>query len=342
MIDLRQGDCLEVMATLPDDSVDMVLTDPPYYKVKKDSWDCQWETPDEFLPWCDSWLAEIERVLKPNGSLYVFASPQMSARLELTIGKRFSVINNIVWDKTPHCGRHSQVCLDDMRSFFPACEHIIFAEHFNSDNFARGEASYTKKCDELRGFVFEPLRAYLDSEREKAGLSFGEVNLACGFREKGGMAGRHWFSVSQFGMPTKKSYLRIQETTGFFKREYEELRREYEELRRPFNNKQKERLTSVWDFAPVKAYAGKHPCEKPAEMLSFIVETSSRENAVVLDLFMGSGTTGVACKNLNRSFIGIERDPDYYLIAKNRIEKANREPVAKIAAQQSGQMELLA
>ena len=64
----------------------------------------------------------------------------------------------------------------------------------------------------------------------------------------------------------------------------------------------------------------KHPTIKPLIILENFVKNSSREGDTVLDCFMGSGTTGVACRNLNRDFIGIEINPEYYEIRKNRIE----------------------
>ena len=66
---------------------------------------------------------------------------------------------------------------------------------------------------------------------------------------------------------------------------------------------------------------GIHPAEKPIELLERFIRVSSKENDVVLDCFMGSGTTGVACKKLNRNFIGFEIDEKYFNIAKARIEK---------------------
>ena len=63
-----------------------------------------------------------------------------------------------------------------------------------------------------------------------------------------------------------------------------------------------------------------HPTEKPIGLMEMYIANSSNENQVVLDPFMGSGTTGVACKNLNRKFIGIELDENYFNIAKDRIE----------------------
>lgn len=63
-----------------------------------------------------------------------------------------------------------------------------------------------------------------------------------------------------------------------------------------------------------------HPTEKPVDLISHLIEKSSNENDTILDPFMGSGTTGVACKRLNRNFIGIELDEKYFNIAKERIE----------------------
>ena len=63
-----------------------------------------------------------------------------------------------------------------------------------------------------------------------------------------------------------------------------------------------------------------HPTQKPLELLEYLVKTYTNEGDTVLDNTMGSGTTGVACKNLNRSFIGIEMDDKYFEIAKHRIE----------------------
>ena len=68
-----------------------------------------------------------------------------------------------------------------------------------------------------------------------------------------------------------------------------------------------------------------HPCEKPVDLLELLIKNSSNENDIVLDCFMGSGSTGVACINTNRKFIGIELDEKYFEIAKERIEKAQND-----------------
>lgn len=69
-----------------------------------------------------------------------------------------------------------------------------------------------------------------------------------------------------------------------------------------------------------KGARGFHPTQKPIELMEYLIKSHTKENDFVLDFTMGSGTTGVACKNLNRKFIGIEKDEKYFEIAKNRIE----------------------
>lgn len=73
----------------------------------------------------------------------------------------------------------------------------------------------------------------------------------------------------------------------------------------------------VIDF---KQERGLHPTQKPVALMEYLIKTYTNENETVLDFTMGSGTTGVACKNLNRDFIGIELDESYFNIAKKRIE----------------------
>ena len=322
---LYEGDCLEVMRGLSDNSVDLILTDPPYFKVKGEAWDRQWDKPDEFLAWMGRLCEQWQRILRPNGSLYVFASPQMRARVEVEAARWFCCLPTITWVKSS--GWHMKASKESMRSFVPQTEAIIFAEHYGADNIAKGEAGYQAKCDELRGFVFEPLRAYLAGEWERAGLTPKDANIATGSQ----MAG-HYLSRVQWALPTRQKYEQLREYANNkggdylrreyedLRREYEDLRREYEDLRRPFSVTKDVPFTDVWDFPVVQHYKGKHPCEKPQDLLRHIINASSRDGAIVLDSFMGTGSTGIACKALNRNFIGIEKDPEYFKLAKQRIE----------------------
>jgi len=295
--------------------------------VKDEDWDRQWDNPAAFLAWLDQVAEQWQRLLKPNGSLYCFASPQMAAWVEVMLGQRFQVLNSLVWLKPS--GRHDGACKEDLRSFFPATERIIFAEQFGADGAAMGASGYSGACDELRGFVFEPLRAYICGEYERAGMLNTEgkiaTNVACGFSaSSGGMASRHYFSQSQWCLPTEAHYKAMRELLNaqggeYLRREYEDLRREYEDLRRPFSVTRFDPFTDVWTFGTVKSRTGKHPCEKPQALLRHIIKSSTRPGSVVLDSFAGSGSTGQACLALGREFIGIERCPHWHRVASHSL-----------------------
>jgi site-specific DNA-methyltransferase (adenine-specific) len=93
----------------------------------------------------------------------------------------------------------------------------------------------------------------------------------------------------------------------------------YTEAIRPFNATPDAPYTDVWTFPTVQGYAGKHPCEKPLEMLEHIIAASSRPGAVVLDCFAGSGNTLVAAKKLGRHYIGIDIDPHWVDVTKGKL-----------------------
>jgi site-specific DNA-methyltransferase (adenine-specific) len=346
------GDSLSVVDGLSESSVDLIVADPPYHKVKGEAWDNQWKTDSAYLEWVGRVLDGWKRVLKPNGSLYCFASNRMAWAVEGAIRDRFFVLNVIRWVKAD--GWAKRQCKEAQRAFFPASESVIFAEHFGADNMANGEAGYAAKCDELRGFVFEPIRAYIDGERKRAGFSLEDCSEACGFaRSKSTEVGRHYFSRSQWHMPTPDSYEKLRDAFNrsvasggeFFlrreyeelrreyeelRREYEELRREYEELRRPFTVTVDVPYTDVWQFPTVGAYKGKHPCEKPADLIRHVVTASSRPGATVLDPFAGSGVTGEVCAAVGRKCLLVERDAGYHakILDRLNVPRPTSEPFA--------------
>ena len=347
------GDCVDWLKTLPDNSVDLIATDPPYFKVKSEAWDRQWDKPAQFLAWLDGVAAEWARVLKPNGSLYCFASPRMAARVEVMLAERFNVLNHVVWAKPRYSTKAEMFRKSDLRLFFPSSEAIIFCEHYGADNAAKGEAGYGAKCDELRGFVFEPLRAYLRGEFDRAGIHIGEANVFCGTRS---MAARHYFTRSQWCLPTPEHYSSLQRGLNSgcngqgpqylrreyedLRREYEDLRREYEDLRRPFTVSADVPYTDVWTFPTVQAYSGKHSCEKPLAMMEHIVTASSRPAGVVLDCFAGSGTSLLAAYLNDRHYIGCELDPHWADYARARIANARGPLFANLEKETQAQINL--
>jgi adenine-specific DNA-methyltransferase len=357
---LYNEDCLVGMRRLPDNSVDLIATDPPYFRVKGEAWDRQWEDSTKFIGWIGELCQEWQRILKPNGGLYCFASPQMAARVEVKISETFNVLNAITWAKPDPfssinrgASNSGRISKESLRSYYPNTERIIFAEHYGADNIAKGEAGYAAKCDELRGFIFEPLRRYLEDECDRAkadrGITRREINLALGCTETSGGMLKHYTRAVQWVLPTPEHYetMRVLLNNGGgdylqrpyeelrqqyeeLRQQYEELRQQYEELRRPFAVSPFVPFTDVWTFPTVQSYRGKHPCEKPIAMMEHIIAASSNPEAVVLDCFMGSGTMAVACQNTGRHYIGFEKDPKYFEIAQKRI--ANHQPQLSLTA----------
>ena len=313
---------------MDDSSIDLIVTDPPYFRVKADWWDRQWEKPEEFLSWMGTLCDEWQRVLKPNGSLYVFASPQMAWGVEGEVRKRFNVLNRVTWRKpSPSQADHyggsndGRVSKEALRGFYPHSEAIIFAEHFGADNTADGIAGYSTACDATRKNI---IGDYLAAEIARAGARHKDIT-ALFPSATGGMTGWLTNKLSGLQCPTLEQYQRIRDYlnglsgTDYLRREYEDLRREYEDLRRPFNVTADVPYTDVWDFPTVGAYEGKHPCEKPLAMMEHIITASSKPGALVLDCFAGSGVVGEAARNFGRRAILCEVEQRWFRKITSRI-----------------------
>lgn len=303
-VKIVNADCADLLASLPDNSVDLIATDPPYFRVKSDSWDNQWSDKAAFFSWLDGVLEQMERVLKPTGSLYLFCSPYLSSETEALIDRRFKVLNHIVWRKPS--GIFKRCRKESLTKFFPQTERIIFAE------------SRKKKP-----FIFEPVRAHIADAVKAAGVTSKEINAATGVQMSS-----HWLGASQFSLPSEQHYKVLQGLAPALK-PYAEIRAEYVALResgkasgRYFSVTKDVPYTDVWDFAPVQYYEGKHPCEKPSAMMEHIVATSSKRGDLVLDAFVGSASTAIAANKLGRRFIGSEMGKDEFAAAVVRVQLA--------------------
>lgn len=308
------GDSLQVLKSIENNSIDLIVTDPPYYKVVSNDWDNQWKSEEHFLNWCDSVLKEFQRILKSNGSLYWFAGPYMAAKIELLIEKRFNVLNHLVWVKPS--GRHLAANKESLTKFFPQSERIIFAER-NSSN-----KSFDKQCIQLQRQLYAPIVNYFNDLRKASGLTIKQCVDICGKS-----TASHYFQLSQFHFPSKKHFdllmnafsvnndkngNEVREQFELIRSEYHQLKEQFKNSRRSFSVTANVPFTDVWTFDVVQYYKGKHPCEKPLDLIRHIIETSSRPGFKVLDAFMGSGSIGKACLDLSREFIGVELDSDNF------------------------------
>ena len=309
-INLIQGDCLEKMKEIPDKSINLVLIDPPY-NINKADWD-KWKTTDAYIEFMGQVFLECQRVLKDNGSFYFFHNDFLQiVELQNWINKntKFKFKQLLVWNKrfkeAKNKGFLDGFCeVKNLRNYQQMAEYCLF---------------YTFQ-DETGLNNFKSLRKYFRDIQLEIGLNKKQII------EKVGQKADHCFrhSSSQWDLPTKETYneiidvFNIDKYEGF--RAYEELRQEYESLRYTFNNQKLHHSVMNYEVASKQG----HITPKNTDLLEYIIKTSSNKGDVVLDCFMGSGSTGIACINTNRKFIGIEKDEKYFEIACNRIKEVGK------------------
>ncbi|HBC8820330.1 site-specific DNA-methyltransferase [Proteus mirabilis] len=333
---LYNNDALAILKTLPDNYIDLIATDPPYFRVKSCAWDNQWDNVEAYLSWLDEVLVEFWRVLKPNGSLYLFCGSKLASDTELLVRGRFNVLSHIIWAKLS--GPWKKQNKESLRTFFPSTERILFAEHYQKPITAKG-SEFSLKCQELKQNVFKPLIDYFRNARLALQVSSKEINQAT---DKQMFS--HWFSNSQWQLPSEEDYKKLQTLFTHIadkqeklsplsrqftelereqvtlQKDYQELIKEYGLLRRPFFVTVDVPYTDVWDYPPVQYYPGKHPCEKPSAMMEHIIRSSSREGDLVADFFMGSGATLKAALKLNRKVLGVELEKERFMQTKMEIK----------------------
>ena len=306
------GDCLEKMKDIEDGSVDLILTDPPY-NIKKAEWD-KWKTKKNYIDWCSQWLLECQRVLKNNGSFYFFHNDmtQIAMLMEwIRQNTKFVFKQFIVWNKK-FIGAKNEGYLQGFNEVEMLRNYQQMAEYCLFYTF-QDETGLTTVM--LNTNNFPTLRKYFKDYQEALGLNKKQIIEIIG--QKADHCFR-WRS-SQWDLPTKETYAELGKLPlkyEFIRREYEDLRREYEDLRYTFNNQKTHH--SIWDYEIAKKQG--HITPKPVDLIENIIRHSSNEGDTILDPFMGSGSTGVACLNTNRKFIGIEIDPTYFEIATKRID----------------------
>ena len=331
MIKLINGDCLEALKNIDDKSVNLILIDPPY-NIKKAKWD-SWKTTEAYVEFMGKVFKELERVLKDNGSFYFFHNDFLQiVELQNYINKHtsFKFKQLITWNKTKFkryawTNRNPEKCKD--RNWFPNIEYCLFytfKDEPGLETFKRDEKNFLK------------LKEYFRNEKEQT-----EKEIKKELKEVLKWSTHfHWFAKGlMWRLPIEKHYITLQQTfKGHFLKPYKEIKEEYKKERKELKHKieqyEAERYTfnlepiqnnisCVWESNETNT-GKEHSCQKPQDILERIIKTSSNEGDIVLDCFAGSGSTGVACVNTNRRFIGIELDKNYFEIAEKRIEEAKR------------------
>lgn len=240
MMQLYQGDCLEVMKQIPDKSVDMILCDLPYGTTA-----CSWDT---IIPFDKLW-EQYNRVIKDNGAICLFGSEPFASNLRL--------------------------------SKFDLYKYDWYWEKERGTGFARANKQPLRKIKNI--CVFYKKQPFYNSVGKKLDKPY------------------------KHALPIVKSNSDNVANSNLDNEE------------RMYSSYEYSKKHNLLRFAR-KTKGSLHPTQKPVALMEYLIETYTNVGETVLDNCMGSGTTGVACKHLNRNFIGIELDPNYFEIAKNRIE----------------------
>lgn len=300
------GDSLEKLKRIPDQTISLILTDPPYHSTKKDNItnDTAFETDEEFINWMEQYSIEWKRILRPNGSMFLFCSSAMSAKLEILFSDRFNILSHIVWTKPNDPGFDGwkgKMKKTALRQWYPHSERILFVEPALDGNLKRSWfGNFLKEQRLLCG-----LSGHLLSEITGA---YGKVNH--GGAVSNWEAGRNIPSIDQY---QKICDALIQ--TGKI-----QTMPDYKDAIRKFEVNGDIEFTDTWNFNSVRPYKGKHPAEKPIDLLEHCINATTYEGDIILDCFAGSGSTAIAALNTNRLSIAIEIEKEWYKVIKTRIE----------------------
>jgi site-specific DNA-methyltransferase (adenine-specific) len=217
----------------------------------------------------------------------------MAARLEALVADSFNVLSSIVWTKPNDPGFDGwkqKMKKEALRQWYAHTERVIFAEPAFEGNLGR---SYFAN--------------FMKQQRKKAGISTHDLAEVTGFYGKVNHGGTISNWEAGRNIPSKEQYQKVVDV--FLSGGKIDSMPEYEDIIRPFMVSASVEFTDVWNFPSVRPYKGKHPAEKPLDLLKHAIAAATYEHDIVLDCFSGSGNTGIAALELNRKAVLIEIDP---------------------------------
>ena len=312
------------------EKADLAHNDPPYgMKKENDGVLNDNLNYDDLLEFNEQWIPLQFSHLKENGSWYCWGIDEPLMDIYSNIIRpyqkegKLTFRNLITWFKNPSGlgdGQNNSIA----RSYGIITEKCLFlmlgVEEFNNnaDNYFDG---------------FDSVREYLMTQRNKMGWSSSDI-----IEITGKTTASHYFSKSQWGFPTREHYdsIRAAANGAAFHKDYDTLREEYEKIKKEYDLTKKEyyatrahfnnthdKMTEVWQFDRHKrdGTEGGHATPKPILLCERVIKSSSPDGGLVIDSFMGSGSTMVAAHQLNRKCYGMELDPKYCQVIIDRMHK---------------------
>lgn len=286
---IQKKDCIAGLKALPDNCVDLIVADPPYFKTINEQWDYKWRTEEDYISWAKEWLYEIARVAKPTACFYLFGYFRVLYLMVPIISEfGFELRQQIIVDKGLRSisGRKTST----YKMFPNTTESILF---FNKDNKPN-------------------IKKFLKEQQQQTGLKAKEINEKLGVKFNGGGVWSLYTGENILAqVPTEEMWGRLQKVLNFKKK--------YREIAYVFNPIMG--YTDVWQDIDFYEEKRLHPTQKPVKLIERLILASSNEDMLVLDPFMGSGTTAIAARNLKRKFIGFESDKKYYEFSLERLQQ---------------------
>ena len=282
-------DCIIGMKEkIPDESIDLIIADPPYFKVVGEKWDYIWRTEQDYLEWSKQWIDEAVRVLRKGGSFYLFGYFRMLSRLlSILEDAGLELRQQIILNKGIQAvsGRATK----NYKMFPNVTESILF--------LYKDSKPYVKQ--------------FLKSRQKELGYTAKYINEKLGVKSNGGGMWSIYTGKNVCKqLPTKELWDKLQNILDF------DI--PYSKICQTFNAQMG--ITDVWDDINFYGEKGRfHSTQKPLNLITRLVLASSNDKDIVLDPFMGSRTTAVASQNNNRNYIGFEVDEKYYAQSEQRL-----------------------
>ena len=316
-MELYNGDCLEIMKDLSDNSIDLLFCDLPYCGItnsKKDSEiSCKWNTPvDLNLFW-----KQINRICKAECPMFFTCSTKFGVSLINSNPKNFRY--DLVWVKSSPCGflnakkmpmkKHEMVYV--FYNKLPKVYTENIAEH-HTHKFIKETENKRNGKDGVENRTYMNRSKTETSNKYDPPLPTSVIKV-----RKSVQAGEHLYGDSKespigtYDPPLPTSVIKHPPRKAGIKNPYGDM------VGSEKGNYDPPLPNSILEIASQK---GKHATQKPVDLIKWCLKYYSKEGDVVLDPTMGSGSTGVACKDMNRHFIGFEMDEDIYKVACDRLK----------------------